>query len=409
MNLKSSLISAAILSAFSTNALAEETYVQIGDYTQILLPLGGLGVSLAKGDTAGSWQLTKSFATTMIFTHGIKFAVDKRRPNFTTNNSFPSGHTAAAFSGASFFQTRYGSAWGVPAYALAAYTGWSRVHGDKHYWDDVIAGASIATLSNLFFVNPIDEDIKVSPMVDGDAKGLQISLSNGFFEGGTRSKKPPTTFDPKFKFDFLLGPTRLKSNDIGSFASEQNIEFGQEDTLTTAAARWTWIASDQHSFSYLTQPYEARDQGKVEGGGDVYAQYQVWDNLVNWQYDLQLGKQWIGKAGLGLLIQYAQASLYPDSSFSKELEGDEEWLFYPLANATFGYNFTPKMNLAFTGEYGNNGDGEVLMTDLGINYAFNKRWDIGGGYNYYKRDQDNAKTFRKIEFDSIYLRLGYAF
>ncbi|WP_220718097.1 hypothetical protein [Agarivorans litoreus] len=67
------------------------------------------------------------------------------------------------------------------------------------------------------------------------------------------------------------------------------------------------------------------------------------------------------------------------------------------------------MNLAFTGEYGNNGDGEVLMTDIGINYAFNKRWDIGGGYNYYKRDQDNAKTFRKIEFDSIYLRLGYVF
>ena len=409
MKLKTSLISAAILSAFSTTALAEETYVQIGDYTQVLLPLGGLGVSLAKGDTAGSWQLTKSFATTMIFTHGIKFAVDKRRPNFTTNNSFPSGHTAAAFSGASFFQTRYGSAWGVPAYALAAYTGWSRVHGDKHYWDDVLAGASIATLSNLFFVNPIDEDIKVSPMVDGDAKGLQISLSNGFFEGGTRSKKPPTTFDPKFKFDFLLGPTRLTSNDIGSFASEQNIEFGQEDTLTTAAARWTWLASDQHSFSYSTQPYEARDQGKLEGGGDVYAQYQVWDNLVNWQYDLQLGKQWIGKAGLGLLIQYAQASLYPDSSFSKELEGDEEWLFYPLANATFGYHITPKVNLAFTGEYGNNGDGEVLMTDLGINYAFNERWDIGGGYSYYKRDQDNAKTFRKIEFDSIYLRLGYVF
>ncbi|MGY5453398.1 phosphatase PAP2 family protein [Agarivorans sp. MS3-6] len=409
MRLKMKAASAALLFLLGNHAVAEDTYVQIGDYTQILLPLGGLGVSLAKGDYHGSLQLTKSFATTMIFTHGIKFSVDKRRPNFTTNNSFPSGHTAAAFSGASFFQTRYGSAWGVPAYALAGYTGWSRVHGDKHYWDDVIAGASIATLSNLFFVNPISEDIRVSPMVDGDATGLQVSVSNSFFEGGTRSKTPATHFDPKFRFDFLLGPTRLKSNDIGSFSDQQGIEFGQEDTITSAAVRWTWTPNTHHSFSFLSQPYEARDEGKLDSGDSVYAQYQVWDNMVNWQYDLQLAKQWIAKAGLGVLVQYAQASLYPDSSFSQQISGDEEWLLYPLVNATLGYKFTPDFDLSFSGQYGNNGDGELVSTDIGLNYAFNARWDIGGGYNYYKRDQDNAKTFRKIEFDTLYLRLGYAF
>ncbi|WP_055731858.1 hypothetical protein [Agarivorans gilvus] len=89
-----------------------DTWVEIGDYTQVILPLGGLGLSLAKGDTTGTLQLTKSFATSFTITQSIKWVVDKRRPNFTTNNSFPSGHTTAAFSGASFLHTRYGSAWG---------------------------------------------------------------------------------------------------------------------------------------------------------------------------------------------------------------------------------------------------------------------------------------------------------
>ncbi|GGA93364.1 phosphatase PAP2 family protein [Agarivorans gilvus] len=385
-----------------------DTWVEIGDYTQVILPLGGLGLSLAKGDTTGTLQLTKSFATSFTITQSIKWVVDKRRPNFTTNNSFPSGHTTAAFSGASFLHTRYGSAWGIPAYTLAAYTGWSRVHGDKHYWDDVLAGASIATLSNLFFVNPITEDISLSPLVDGDAKGIQLSLSNSFFEGGSRSKRPADHFKPKFKFDFMLGPTRLKSNDIGNLA-QQSILFEQDDTLTTAAARWSWQANDKHRFSYYTQPYEARAQGLAVDNSDIYAQYQVWDNKLNWQYKLLAGERWSSELGLGLLIQYAQAALYADASFEHDLAKEEEWLVYPLANANIAFQVSPPLKLELAGEYGNNSEGEVAMADLSLNYAFNRRWDIAVGYNYYQRDQDNAKTFRKIEFDSLYLRFGYAF
>ena len=56
-----------------------------------------------------------------------KFLVDKRRPNEANNLSYPSGHSVASFSGAAFLQSRYGSAWGIPAYAGAFFVGYSRI------------------------------------------------------------------------------------------------------------------------------------------------------------------------------------------------------------------------------------------------------------------------------------------
>ena len=49
----------------------------------------------------------------------------------------------SAFSGASFFDGRYGRAWGIPAYVGAVFTGYSRVYAEAHFVDDVVAGASI--------------------------------------------------------------------------------------------------------------------------------------------------------------------------------------------------------------------------------------------------------------------------
>ena len=39
--------------------------------------------------------------------------------------SFPSGHTSAAFTGAAFMDYKYGLKYGLPAYILASFVGWS--------------------------------------------------------------------------------------------------------------------------------------------------------------------------------------------------------------------------------------------------------------------------------------------
>ena len=75
-------------------------------------------------------------------THGTKALVQRRRPN-GGRHSFPSGHASSTFATAAVLQRHLGWRAGVPAYALAAYTGASRLADDKHFLSDVIFGAAV--------------------------------------------------------------------------------------------------------------------------------------------------------------------------------------------------------------------------------------------------------------------------
>ncbi len=79
-------------------------------------------------------------------TQGLKFAAGRTRPD-GTSYSFPSGHAASAFATATVLQRYYGWKVGVPAFALAAYVGGSRLSENRHYLSDVLFGASIGILS----------------------------------------------------------------------------------------------------------------------------------------------------------------------------------------------------------------------------------------------------------------------
>jgi membrane-associated phospholipid phosphatase len=81
------------------------------------------------------------------------------RPNGESNQSFPSGHTANAFTGAEFMRLEYKdvSPWyGVYGYVLAASTGVLRMYNNKHWLSDVVAAAGVGILSTDFtyFIYP---------------------------------------------------------------------------------------------------------------------------------------------------------------------------------------------------------------------------------------------------------------
>jgi membrane-associated phospholipid phosphatase len=65
--------------------------------------------------------------------------------------SFPSGHTAAAFSVAASIATIYDSKLiKVLAYSAATLTGLSRIHDNKHWMSDVFMGAILGTVTGIF-------------------------------------------------------------------------------------------------------------------------------------------------------------------------------------------------------------------------------------------------------------------
>ena len=80
------------------------------------------------------------------------------RPDGSDNKSFPSAHTAVAFSAAAFIDRRYGEQYGAwaPAalYGVAALTGVARVEAKKHHWGDVLAGGAMGYGASRFWTNP---------------------------------------------------------------------------------------------------------------------------------------------------------------------------------------------------------------------------------------------------------------
>ncbi len=94
--------------------------------------------------------LAMSFLTSTILVSSLKYAIHVERPDSSSNNSFPSGHTATAFMGAEYLYQEYKdvSPWiGVAGYAVAAGTGFFRMYNNRHWLTDIIAGAGIGILS----------------------------------------------------------------------------------------------------------------------------------------------------------------------------------------------------------------------------------------------------------------------
>ena len=157
-------------------AWSDDTWEDISD----IGAYGLIGTALILPSTRKDWEGLQQAAYSIGAAEGItlvsKALIDSERPDDSDNDSFPSGHTASAFSSATTLHRRYGWKTGIPAYAVATLTGVARERARKHYWYDVVAGAAIGTLTAWYFTDPINDTVQLVPWVDSNGGGVSISM-----------------------------------------------------------------------------------------------------------------------------------------------------------------------------------------------------------------------------------------
>jgi len=128
----------------------------IDDYTQFFGPAMVVGLKLGGYEGRSDWpRLLASAGMSYLImaglVNGIKYSAKEMRPDGSTANSWPSGHTATAFVGASLLHKEYGLTrspwWSVAGYGIATATGVMRVLNNRHWISDVMSGAGIGIMS----------------------------------------------------------------------------------------------------------------------------------------------------------------------------------------------------------------------------------------------------------------------
>lgn len=125
-------------------------HTEVDDWIQYAPFVADLGLALTGVPAENSFldrtiECAVSVIVLTAVTQTMKSVINSPRPIGDTR-SFPSGHTATAFTGAELVRLEYGWGWGAGAYAVATAVGVLRMYNGAHWFSDVLTGAGIGIL-----------------------------------------------------------------------------------------------------------------------------------------------------------------------------------------------------------------------------------------------------------------------
>lgn len=162
----------------------------IDDYSQFFGPVMTTGLKIAGVESRSDWgrylaSALMSYGIMAGFVNGIKYTAKEMRPDGSTANSWPSGHTATAFVGATILHKEYGmtrSPWySVAGFGVATATGVMRVLNNRHWVSDVLSGAGIGIMSTELAYALSDVLFKGKGLLRGDISGEKSVIDHPSF------------------------------------------------------------------------------------------------------------------------------------------------------------------------------------------------------------------------------------
>lgn len=278
---------------------------EIDNYTQFAPYAVVVGLKAAGVKGRSDWprfMLSTALANGIMATavNATKYSVKEMRPDNSTRNSFPSGHTATAFVAATILHKEYGltrSPWySVGAYTVATATGIMRTLNNRHWISDVMAGAGIGILST-------ELGYFVGDLIMGN-RGIQhLEIDNirnmdhpSFFDVqmgvGLRPGTIEFTYeDASFANDFIDLGTSTSFGVEGAYFINKYLGFGGMMRMTTTPAKALNITeADKQGISQLNNmlgKYTYRtDDGKDALLPGMYSIYIKDNNFTDLSVDL---------------------------------------------------------------------------------------------------------------------------
>jgi hypothetical protein len=370
-------------------------HASAGDVLQTAIPLTAVASTFVVGDVGGNrWdrqgtrQFLSSYTSAWLSTQILKQSIAKTRPDGKSEDSHPSGHTASAWSGAAFLGSRYGGLVGWLGYAGATLTGVSRVLVEKHYADDVLAGASLAQLWNWVFVTP------------------HFSRAG---EADTR----------RWRFQFFTGVTYFETNHVtaGGGTSFDLTSFHlRDDPQPTAAAGIAYRLTARDDLDVLLYPFETRDHGylrePVSLGGRVFpadteleSTWRMTELRIRWIRNVASTPSWRVQLGAGLVGQHTLMGFETrDASIDAQVE---RFALMPQAVAALTMKLPARLSLNTRGA-GAALDGNWML-DIGGSVAIqlDQTWQLTAGYRHYSRDLVTRDFANRVAYRTPFLSVEH--
>ena len=369
----------------------------IGDFYKDNAAYFALGTAALHRDVVGMVQYGVSAGTSGLISDVLKDRIEKWRPSLDDATSFPSGHTTGMFASASFLHTRYGAKVGVPAYCAAILGAASRVHAERHFFDDVLAGASFAMLANWLFVRPYKPaSCSHCPTLDHTRKAWRYEFNVG---GSWHDKNV-----------VRLPRGSTNSLDLGDF-SELN------DPAIYTSASLEWRGPRNHEIALLLLPYDIQDRGLLSApftangstfapGVDTRTRYTSNEFRLRWRYRWCPGDcGWTLKAGALLsLNEYRIEVEQPGVS-----EVGSSLVVNPGVHGMAQYEFARRWRVQLEQDFQWWPDEFTAETWLGLKCQINHSWDVGLGGRYTYREIETDEFFNEFSNIAAYLSFGYTF
>ncbi len=265
----------------SNTRLLTNFHSEIDNYTQfapfaLSTVLNFAGVEGRSDHTRYLASSAMAYAIMAAIVNPIKYSASEMRPDGSTRNSWPSGHTATAFVSATILHKEYGltrSPWySVAGYAVATATGVMRVLNNRHWVSDVLSGAGVGIIStelaygisDLIFKGrhlnrgamPITADVIERPSFFSISMGIGLGSRNLTFSGADLDLQEETADDViANNVELKFGAATVVGAEGAYFFNKYIGIGGRLKVRSTPIKGWSNVTSTQRS--KIEKMYEA--------------------------------------------------------------------------------------------------------------------------------------------------------